>query len=367
MMDPIFNMHKIKFTTLDNLKVIKEGTKNVNVYINLENVLKVLCNSPFNNYLVAQKNIKEKKIQLMCNIVNLAAHYKLYFTKYNIDCRVVMYMNNPTDCLFKNSKYIKHYREYSRYKTWGNPIYSKVIKTINEIEEFLTTVITYMDDIYLVTDDSIESSVIPYILNKELFPTMENTQNLIVSNSKYEYQYVSKGFTILEPKGEDSLYITEDTLMDIYKSKSNVKCNETAPIEFIAFIISIIGDRYRSIDKMTGVGLSSVLKLINMALNKLLITKETTSVELLSNIVKEDYRETFIENFKCVDLDSQYNDLSEFDKEMITKQIIDRYDLNTLESINEKFFKMNPLIIVRKRNHYNEDISSSTNMNIFGV
>src|SRR5574344_189362 len=88
--DPIFNSYKVKFNIMNELfesNNIKFSTnKKVNVFINLdslirtltsENILRYLVNSNNENYLFQTRNF-------ISNIFNLAAHYRRYFSARHI-------------------------------------------------------------------------------------------------------------------------------------------------------------------------------------------------------------------------------------------------------------------------------------------
>ena len=81
MIDPIFNMFKIKFDMLDSWSALK-GIKKARIFINLENVLKVLYSPRLNEFILTNGNTVDVKRCLVSNIINLAQHYRLYCAKY---------------------------------------------------------------------------------------------------------------------------------------------------------------------------------------------------------------------------------------------------------------------------------------------
>ena len=89
-MEVFFNMFKVKYSKL--LELLREnediniGTDNtVHIYINLETILMKLCNPETSQYISISKTAK---IEFIANIINLAAHYRLFFTKYKIDSKI---------------------------------------------------------------------------------------------------------------------------------------------------------------------------------------------------------------------------------------------------------------------------------------
>lgn len=349
MIDPIFNMFKVRFEYLDTMKILKEDTEKVIVYINFEQVLKVLLNPKTNNALKGLNKHNEIKLQLMSNIVNLAMHYRLYFCKLGKDCRVVMYYNYPKG-RYNNVSYIPNYKSVIYFKLFSDLNTGYIGRCMEEIQTFLTSLMAYMNEVYLIKSPCVESSLIPFILKEHVYTDdVQTTQHIIVSNSHYEYSYIDKGFTIISPNGKDSLYLTEDNVIDEMKRLAKIKSKDTIPTQFIPYTISLLGDKYRGITKMGGVGLGGIIKMINTSLDKCIITPNSTSVELLSDTIDEKYREQFINNYKCTSLDFQYSEVTDMQLEDILNQIVDKFDDNALVRINQKYFNRFPLMTINMK------------------
>ena len=348
MIDPIFNMYKTKFTVLDQLHLLDPTKNKVRVFINLEMVLKTLLSARNNNQLYAEGDPNDAKLSIISNIVNLGQHYRLYFAKYRKKSEIYIYCNYPHD-RFKNSDFIIGYRSYYVNKVLKNDNCLYIIKALEDAFQFLKVLGKYVDGVYLITENSVESSVIPYIIKENSSDETDHVQDIIVSNTKYDLQYVNHGFSVLYPMGDDSTVINQTNVVDKLKDICRVKTDINIPPSFIPFIISMIGDRYKSIPKMAGVGLSTVLKTIDMGITKKLITTSTTNIEMLSNIIREQHREAFVNNYKCVDINLQYNRLSKSDIHRILSNIEDKFDDNALRTINERYFQMHPLMLINPR------------------
>lgn len=362
MIDPIFNMFKTKFVVMDNLNVIKPDVDQVDVYINLESVFKVIMSPRINNYLMATMEDKNMfKINLMSNIVNLAQHYRLYCKKHKKESRVFLFWNYPKS-EYKNSEYIIGYREYYNHKMFKNEGCDYISRNLSECFNFMKKLFSYINQVYLINGGPIDSSVIPYLIEDKIYLSKDNpsVQKIVVSNSKYDFQYVNYGFTVLETNKDDSIVITKDNVIDIMKSKMNVKNNMTLPSNLLPFAIALLGDKYKSIPKLSGVGLSSILKMVNKAIEGLLITENTQDVDMLSKIITESYREQFIKNYLCTYIPRQVDDLAPLDILNIENQITDKFDDNALEYINEKYFKYAPLMTIStKTEQVTEQIQKS--------
>ena len=351
MVDPIFNMFKTKFTVMDKLKLLDVNADRVDVYINLESIFKVLMTPRINNYLIATcENNNIFKINLMSNIVNLAQHYRLYFAKYGKDSRVFLFWNFPKG-QYKNNVYIQGYREYYNHKMFKYDGCEYITRSLSECHEFMKKLFNYINQVYLINGDTIDSSVVPYIIEDNIYSTLDNTniQKIIISNSKYDFQFVCHGFTILETNRDNSCIVTKDNVIDVIKTKMNIKNESTIPIGLLPFALSLLGDRYRNIPKLSGIGLSSIIKMVNKALDNVLITENTQDIEMLSKIISEKYRDKFIKNYLCTDVARQYLEVTPLEIQLIERQIVDKFDDNALQVINEKYFKTNPLMIINTK------------------
>ena len=88
-----FNVMKIKYATydqsLDELNFL-QPTDKVNVFINLESILRLLSNiKDVDRKVYSCTDFNEN---IISNIVNLAAHYRKFFRGNNLDTRVYLYM-----------------------------------------------------------------------------------------------------------------------------------------------------------------------------------------------------------------------------------------------------------------------------------
>ena len=343
MVDPIFNMFKIKFDILDSWKALKGVTK-ARIYISLETVLKVLYSERLNNFLVASGDKTDTQRCFVSNIINLAQHYRLYCAKHKIENEIYLYWNYPYRLDFINKKYNNEYRSYYCNKMHHNDSCYYISEVMDSIIDQLQTIIKYVNQVYLITSTEVESSVIPYIIYRD--QKDDTVKNIIVSNSKYDFQYISYGFDIWIPDRDDSLLLNKDNVIEYLKERNHVSTQETVPINYIAFIVSLLGDRYRNIQKMNGVGLSRIIKMINQGLKQLIITENTTNIDLLASCIKDEYKEIFKNNYHCTNLAYQYEDISGSIERSILDQIEDKYDDNALQYLNDKYFKEHLIMMI---------------------
>lgn len=357
--DPIFNLHKIKFDIMDKWNLVDNKTTRANVYINLDNVFKLIMTPRVNNFIQASSSVGDydefmNKVSrsLVSNIINLGQHYRLWLAKKSIESRIILFWNYPVPDNFRNSKYVPTYRTTYRDKHNTSMETSHIVEAMKIAEKFCKECINYINEVYLITPGEIEASMIPYILDKEVYSKDGTvTKNIMVSNSTYDYCYVNYGFTIVCPsiRKKTPYIINKQNVIEVIKQRSKLSSVVSMDSNFLEFMISIIGDSDRSLPSITGVGIITIIKIICTALEKGLITNDTKDVEMLSTILKPEYREIFTRNYHCINFEYQMKDVEPLDIHKITSQLVDNYDETTLNEMNEKYFKLCPIDIIRPK------------------
>lgn len=357
--DPIFNMHKVKFDILDKWKFIDKSITRVIVYINLENVFRLIMTPRTNNFIQANTSIDEKgdytkqfALSLVSNIINLGQHYRLWLTKQNLDSRIILYWNYPLPEEYRNRKYIPTYRTTHTDRYRQNMENSSLLDCLNEAVQFLKTCMQYVNEVYLVDPKGLESSIVPLLLEREVYrEDGVNTLNVMVTNNPYEFSYVDYGFKIVCPsvRKKNPILITDKNVIEVLKDKCGVSSVLTAPTNFLEFINAIMGDSDRSIPKLSGVGIATILKMITTSISRGLITENTKDVDMLKNILREEYVDIFERNYHCTNLEYQLRDVEPLDIHRIKSCLIDNYDENTLNAMNERYFKLFPIDIIKPK------------------
>ena len=352
-MEIFFNMYKVKYTKL--LELLRENpdinvgsNDTICVYINLESILLRMCNPNTIQYITVSK---KSNVEFISNIINLAAHYKLFFTKHKLNCKIFLCL--PTiKGLYKNSIHNKDYRMYNRFKfseTAGNSSLYKLIKDTIQFTQLFTE---YIKDVYFIESEQIENSLVPFIIDKE---SDIDTKNFIVTGDPYDLQYVNYDFNIIIPKGDNSYVCTKHNTMNYLKEVYECKGEYSISSNFIPFILSIVGNKYRNIYSVKGLGMKTVFKTIQKALDKKLVSNNIDNIHLLLNIIKPNVRETVLNNYKCIDLNFQYSQLSKKDIYDIMSQVKDKFDNIALKKINDKYFNEYPIML--------QEITSTPNNN----
>lgn len=341
-MEPIFNLFKIKFTKLD--EIITQGSTNlnknskVNVFINFESVLKKLASSNIEEYLRVKG--EERNFEMISNIINLASHYRLFFSKNGIYSKVFIYLNYPFKNMYKNRLINAEYRTYYENKYAKNPNHFVLNEVISSSLPLTKIILEYVEGVYLIQSDYIENSLVPYIISDG---TTEDGVNFIITNDVYDYQYVNNGFFILKPNKDESLLINKDNVMKTLKQREEISNDSTLDSKYLPFILSLLGNKERNIEKIKRIGLVNIIKMIIKALKEHVISEGVFNINILSNVIKEEYKSLVLNNFYCTDIETQFQMLNIKDLYIITSQLVDKFDNESLKKLNDQYFSLYPI------------------------
>lgn len=356
--EPIFNMHKIRFDTLNSWNLLR-GYSTANIYINLDNVIKIILNERTNNAIHAainalddgEKYLKDLSLGLISNIINLGQHYRLWLAKNGVDSRVVLFWGYPLPDQYKNSSYIPAYRMSYRNQFTNTLKVKFVVDALNDATTFLKTCIQYVNEVYLISAGEVEPSIVPYVIQENGF-SQEGTLNLLVSNDIYDYAYVNYGFTVLSPssgrKSEPKL-LTKETLMDVLKRKYKIQRVFYVPEILMEYINAILGSELRNIQRIDRMTFSKLVQGIDVGLAGGHFTDTTKDVHMLAECIAEEFRDIFIANYLSTNIRYQVDALEPLDVHRIMSQIVDKYDETTLNNMNERYFKRFPIDIVNPK------------------
>lgn len=334
-------------SSIEKLNFVNRDDK-VNVFINLESVLNNLSTvSDIDNKLLLERNFPTI---LESEAINLCAHYKRFFRGNGLPTRVFLYYTDLSSSMFQNFKYNDEYRSFyinkytinPKFQLLGNKMVEEIIPRIQKIMEFIP-------DVNFINAKDTEGSLVPLIIANE----DKSYKNFIISTDYYETQYQ------LDPGRFCMHYIkrspTGAAILDSFKKtmsymlKENPKDNDGIELlsnpSFYSALIGAMGDKLRSIDPLKGIGSKSTIKFLSNAIKDNIITKDTTSIEMIAKAFPEDQNELAIENYNCINLSKQYSELEEKDIFSITSQIVNRFDYNSLIKLNQTIYKDYPLML----------------------
>jgi disulfide oxidoreductase YuzD len=92
--------------------------------------------------------------------------------------------------------------------------------------------------------------------------------------------------------------------------------------------------------------MKNTIRVIDAALKAGIVSSRTTNINLLIEIIKPAWRETILSNYYCTDIKFQHSLLSYTDIHNINSQLTDKFDNVALKRINDKYFKMFPLMLM---------------------
>lgn len=356
-LDKIFNSHKVKYATMELLFQDVEVHKmisRVNVFINLESIFHLFHNTMMENMVHSMDKGETAEFYVSCisNAINLAAHYRRFFTKNRIKSNIILFMcGYDEESKQNNQMYVDTYREKFIYNYTENPNYTLLNELFFSAFRSIKNVAEYIEDVHLVKSTRVESSLIPLVLLDQ--KVLDGQINIMVSRDTYDLQYTSKGFLVLFPKGESSVLVTKDNLFRVLRNKYEFKGDRDLPSYLLSFILAVTGDKKRNLGKLKGVSWKKVYSDLCKLFKKLDIDEdEYVGFEAVAGCIKtnpndeDDKRQKLINNYLCIDLDRQLGMVSEPQAMEITSQLINRYEVDTLENLNSTKFALAPINVI---------------------
>lgn len=349
--DAIFNMHKIRFDDMDtfmmgqNGYLANENPDEVHIFINLEDIYRTILCINGEDSMIAIHNMDNAQKMMISNVINLAQHYRLYFAKLKIPNKVFLYWNhNPDNKDYKNRKYIYDYRSSYDAKIGNLSPFPYIRDVITKSLKTLQTIITYVNEVYLITHNTIESSVIPYIFYRDQVDD-KKYMNIIISRDAYDYQYALYGFYVINPKKQR--VITESSILIEYSNHCRWKKKLIdIPLNFVPTLMAVLGDHNKGIDKIKAVSVKKLCDIVKDNIFNLKVTSNTNSLDIIETMFQDDIREEFRNNYHCTCIPLQYQEITPSERFEIFSQVIDKYDDISLEFLNERFFNQYPIMII---------------------
>lgn len=347
-----FNILKMRYKDYDeslSSKRFLQINDKINVFINLETVFKHLSMiNELEKKLILQRDFE---ILLTSNILNLVAHYKRFFVSNGLDTNIYIYHTDFESTTFKQCKYNEDYRTYYLVKYNDNPKFVYLTDHLkNSILPEVRTYCEFIPKVYYISSKNIEGSLVPYIISKE----DEKRKNLIIGGEYFDTQYsFIPNFInhyIHKCPGYNSVssslpeYLKEITKKPEEELGNMIKIYNNYGM--YCSLLSVLGDRSRSIDGLAGVGPKILEKSIESGINRKEIQLSTTNPNMIGKIFHDsEVEEEFINNYYCCSIIDMYNELTDSEKLSIFNQRRDRYDMNSLIALNKTRFCNYPLIL----------------------
>lgn len=347
-----FNILKMRYKDYDESLTSKNFLNphdKINVFINLETVYKHLSMiNDLEKKIVIQRDFDEIMIS---NILNLAAHYKRFFINNGLDTRVYLYNTDFNSTEFNQFKYNEDYRSYYLVKFNDNPKFALLTdKLKGKILPDLHTYCEFIPNIYYISAKNIEGSLVPYIIAE----SDRDRKNLIITGDFYDSQYsVIPNFVnhyIKRTFNTNVIYSDINGYLKDVLKKEDASMSDMKSIfdnySIYCTLMSVMGDKSRSIDSISGCGPKTLQKYIEAGIAQQIIQHETTNPEILGEIFHDgETKEEFVNNFYCSSIIPMYEELTSAQKNSILQQRTDRIDVNTLQLLNTTKFYNHPLLL----------------------
>jgi hypothetical protein len=258
-------------------------------------------------------------------------------------------MTDLTSDHFKEQKINEDYRSYYLTKFNTNPKFSTFTEYLqNEILPEASKICEFLPNVYLLLSKNVDSAVIPLVIAKK-YP---KSKNVIVTGDIYDTQYVFyKEFGVhyirKSPLYSSTSWTIPNYLKEIFKREADqeTEVNILSNLSMYLTMLSVLGDKVRSIDPIRRVGAISVLKYLREGVNHNLISYNTESIELIKQCFPEDMREELQNNFLQYSVKEKELNISDSERFDIEHQIVDRFDKNSLLKLNSTKFYYHQLML----------------------
>ena len=339
----LFNYYKILYSVLNTeLLPLRAslGIKRINIYINLDDLIHRI-HRPYTEqeFHSSSSNLPR---EIVANLLNLLAHYRNWASKERMESMV--FLVYTTSNIFKNSVRLPLYRNYYNQLTSPtNMDFYTMNKAIASALSVIGVMTKSVHNIYAIDSSYIEPSAVPLYLSRQ-FPA---DFNLIVSKSEYDLQYVAyHRWAVIMARGEESKLVTTGNLWEVIRAHNAIEDPIRFHPDLFIWAKTILGDKYRSIPKLTRIGWKTVVRYLKN------VSSEDTSEDMLELQLRELRR--FIEarkitdtdfnnNLYCTSVKEQVDAFLDSDAAIILHQITDLDDPQSLQEVNKTIFREYPI------------------------
>lgn len=346
-----FNMMKMKYQSydkdIDNAGFLSPTDK-VNVFINFETVLKYLSQIKD----VDRKMVLERELPVILSSgsLNLMAHYKRFFVQNGLTTRVFLYYTDLKSDSYQLQSINEDYRSYYEQKYLHNPKFSMIGDLMSDtVIPEIQTIAQFINGVYFIKASNFDGSLVPLIIaNND-----KEYKNLIISGDYYDtqYQFFSDRFLMHFMKrsssGSDISYdINRSAKILFFDKPDDIDLSIiTGNLSFYNILLAAKGSKHRCIDGIKGIGPKTIYKYIMSAISNGSIAEDTSSMDLIIDTFPEDIQEDMRINAYCTNIVDQYKKLTSEDLFSIEKQLVDRFDNNSLLRLNSDRYYHHQLML----------------------
>lgn len=315
----------------------------VNIFINLECVLK---NITMQRGLSTSVNFYKQKlvIELESAILNLMANYRMYFRKEQCNPKVYFYFTDLNGESQQMSVYNKYYRTFYHNKYMQNPQFKQMGELLRDIIiPEIELILLYVPGCYFLKSKTFDGSIIPYIVS-----TFSDSKNIIVSGDIFDtlYMFNPNFITLYVNRRFQHFTMTSEidaTVQSIVKDQSPFDLTIFNSEMYYRLLLSIKGNKIRNIRSAKGFGYGKFISLLKQGIDKDIVLRDFESIDSIIQLFPENYRDDIKTAFQCTSIETQYQLLSDTDIDNIKSQIVDKSDIESLESLNNKRFLEFPI------------------------
>ncbi len=316
----------------------------VNIFIDLYSITKSL-------YYKSNTIIIEDYSALTSCVINLCAHLRDFFrTRYSVKSKI--YIISSRNCSNKNI-WPDYNRNMEETMYAAQSIDEMIINNIN----LLDALCPYLHDIFFISG-SYETGVYMYdiICKNEL--TKNYNPNIIITKDSYNYQLIPMRDhnVVFRPKkkdGEDvSYFLNKENMMErfIIIDRSTMIANKL-DLDSGLFTLLLTLSRVPERNLKSIFNVTKAIDIISEAVkNFRIVNGYNSNLEMIWNaIYKDSFNigfQTFEDRFKVIDIMFQHRIFATTPE---AKKVIfpNLYDPETVKSINNQYFKRNPLDLNR--------------------
>lgn len=346
-----FTVMKMRYNELDKHIIEKEfakGDDTCNVFINFECVMNNITGiKDIENKLLLERNFATI---LESEALNLCAHYKKFFLYNQVPCRIFLYYTDLNSNQYADYKYNEDFRSYYTNKFIYNPKYQMLGRHMqNSIIPRIQKIMEFIPDVHFIIAQNFEGSLIPDIIAS----SDPKVKNFVITGDRYETQYMLRPNFMVHyikywPGGymvyyDFPKYLKDDIFREEEEDTQREIINLLEHPALYTSLLAIRGNKPRSIDPIKGYGMKTIMKCIKEGITDGKITEETSSPQMLKDILDDDKRDDFVSNFLCTDLFSQRSEVTRSMVSAVMNQISNRSDLNSLVELNRTTYVDYPL------------------------
>lgn len=315
----------------------------VNVFINLECVLRNLSLQKGLSQTVSFHK-QEMVIELESSILNLMGMYRTYFLKEKCNVKMYFYITDLTDGSQEMETYNKYYRSFYRNKYMKNPQFKYVGELLNQVVlPEVELILLYVPGCYMLRSKNFDSSLIPQIVS-----TFSNSKNVIVTGDIFDTLYLfNPNFMTLYIKRRFNNFAVisdiDSAIQSIVKGESPFDLTIFNSEMYYRLLLAVKGSKIRNIQSAKGFGYGKLINILKKGLDAGVVIRDFGSIDSIIDIFPENYRESVKTSFRCTSFDTQYDMLTDVDKQYIESQIVDKIDMKSLEALNSRRFINYPI------------------------